>query len=654
MSDGLFSDIEARGFVSDAVSDAALVRAMLRFETALAAAEGDAGVIPAAHAAAIADACRVAPDPAGLGRGAGASGAPVVPLLEAVRSRLDEDVAGSLHLGATTQDAVDSAAMLVTAGALRLVLDDLRVASDRAATLAADHRLTPALGRTLLQPAKPFTFGARAVTWMASIDAAMEGLARVRSDRLALQLGGPVGTLHELGDDADAVAAGVARRLSLPAPLPAWHAERSRVADLAGALGMAASAIEAVAVDLVLLAQAEVGEVVDGRPSRGMSSSMEHKRNPISAILARAAAMQAPGLVATLLMAAGSGELERAAGAWHAEWRAQRELLRSVGTAASWLRDALDHLEPRPDRMLQNLAKAGVGGPGDGVAAGERSIDAALAARPLPRAGAPTRLTWRADGPADASTLVLAGSLGSTMAMWDPLVPLLRTDFRVVRCDLRGHGDSPSPPAPYVIDDLGDDLVTLLDELGVRRAHLVGTSIGGMAALSAAARHGERIDRLVVIGASARFTDARPWVERARRVLVEGPEAVAEPVVARWTTPAWAADHADRRAGMEAMFRRADPAGYAGCCLALAAMDLRPSLGEIRAPTLVICGREDAATPPEHSEVIARGIAGAQLVLLDAAAHLPSIERPDRVAELVASHLRAGEPAASSRLEEIR
>lgn len=648
MSEGLFSEIEARGFVSEAVSDAALLRAMLRFEAALAAAEADAGLIPAAHATAIADACRVAPDPVMLGRDAGTTGAPVVPLLAAVRHRLRAEVAGSLHHGATTQDVVDSAVMLVTAGAVRVLLDDLVAAAGRAATLAADHRRTPALGRTLLQPGKPITFGARAATWMTGLDAAIAGLARVRSERLALQLGGPVGTLDALGADAEVVAAGVAQRLGLPVPVPAWHAERSRVADLAGALGTAAAAIEAVAIDLVILAQAEVAEVADRRPDRGGSSSMDHKRNPISAILARASAMQAPGLVATLLAAAGGGELERPAGAWHAEWRAQRELLRAVGTAASWLRDGLEHIEPQPDRMLRNLESAGVGEPGAGAAAGERAAGAALTARWLPRLSAPVSLAWRADGPADAPILVLAGSLGSTAAMWDPLVPFLAVDFHVVRCDLRGHGGSPSPPAPYVIDDLGDDLVALLDELGVERAHLVGTSIGGMAAMSAAVRHQDRVDRLVVIGASARFEDARPWVERSRRVLVDGPEAIAESVVARWMTPGWSAEHADRLPAMQAMFRRADPAGYAGCCLALAAMDLRPLLGEIRAPTLVLCGRDDAATPPEHSEIIARGIAGARLELLDDAAHLPSIERPDRVAELVSAHLRAGAPAASS------
>jgi 3-carboxy-cis,cis-muconate cycloisomerase len=643
MSEGPFSAVEARGLVSEAISDVAILRAMLRFEAALAAAEAEAGLIPAAHAVAIADVCRGAlPNAVDLGREAAESGAPVVPLLAELRHRLGGEAAASLHHGATTQDVVDSAVMLVTAGALRAIENDLVAAADRVRSLADAHRRTPALGRTLLQPARATTFGARAVVWLGGLDAAVQRLAWARSHRVALQLGGPVGTLDAFGADAEAVRRGVAARLGLQEPAAAWHAERSRIADLAGALGTAAAAAESVAVDLVLLAQAEIAEVRDARAEQGQSSSMAHKRNPIAAVLVRAAAMQAPGLVATLLAAAGAGELERASGAWHAEWRAMRELLRAAGTAAAWLREALEHLELDPARMAANLELAGdIGRVEPAVAAGERLVASVLAGRrPRPPAE-PVRLARTVDGQGDGPTIVLAGSLGSTLAMWEALVALLGGRFRVVRCDLRGHGDSPTPPAPYVIDDLGDDLVALLDDLGLARGHLVGTSIGGMAAMAAAAGHPDRVDRLVVIGASARFPDRQPWVDRARRVLAEGSGSVAAQVVAGWTTPAWAAAHEPQLAEMHAMFERADPAGYAGCCLALAAMDLRPRLADIRAPTLVLCGRDDPATPPEHSQAIAGGIPGARLELLAGAAHLPSIERPETVAELISAHLLA-------------
>ena len=645
MSDGLFAAAESRGLVSEAISDAAVLRAMMRFEAALAEAEADAGAIPPAHAAAIAAACRgPMPHPALLGREAAASGAPVVPLLAALRERLDHAVGASVHHGATTQDVVDSAVMLVTAGALRIIEGDLASAAQRARALAEEHRRTPALGRTLLQPARPTTFGARVAGWLAGIDAATQRLAWARSARLAIQLGGPVGTLDALGQSGDAVRRGVAERLGLPAPATSWHAERSRIADVAGALGSAAATVESIAIDLVLLAQPEIGEARDGRRDQGTSSSMSHKRNPIGAVLARAAAMQAPGLASTLFAAAGGSEFERAAGAWHAEWRALRELLRSVGTAVAWLRDALEHLEPDAARMSANLARVGdLGVAEPAIEAAARVADAALANQLLAPAGSGIRLARTMDGAATGGTptLVLAGSLGSTLAMWDSLVPHLARRFRVVRCDLRGHGDSPTPPGPYLIDDLGDDLVALLDDLGRARAHIVGTSIGGMAAISAAARHPDRVDRLVVIGAAARFEDPSPWIERARRVLAEGTAVVADPVVARWTTPAWAANHEPQVATMRAMFDRADPAGYAGCCLALAGMDLRSRLHEVVAPTLVLCGREDQATPPKHAEEITAGIPNARLELVDHAAHLPSIERPESVADLIAAHLLA-------------
>jgi 3-oxoadipate enol-lactonase len=162
-----------------------------------------------------------------------------------------------------------------------------------------------------------------------------------------------------------------------------------------------------------------------------------------------------------------------------------------------------------------------------------------------------------------------------------------------------------------------------------------------MAAMSLAARHPDRVDRLVVISASARFPDPRPWIDRARHVLDGGTSAVAEGVVARWTTPAWQASNEQDVADMRAMFDRADPAGYAWCCLALASMDLRPRLGDIRAAALVLCGRADQSIPPAQSEAIAAGIANARLELIEDAAHLPSTEQPEVVAELIDSHLQA-------------
>jgi 3-carboxy-cis,cis-muconate cycloisomerase len=180
----------------------------------------------------------------------------------------------------------------------------------------------------------------------------------VRRERLAVQLGGPAGTLAGLGDSPTEVAEGLATMLDLTEPVLPWHTIRVRVAELAGALGAAAGVVGKVARDVVLLAQNEVGEVAEGSP--GGSSAMPHKRNPIAAVCAAGCAAQAPGLVANLF-AAMDHEHERAAGAWHAEWRPLRELLVATGSAAAWLRTCLDQLVVYPETMLDNLTAAMAG-----------------------------------------------------------------------------------------------------------------------------------------------------------------------------------------------------------------------------------------------------------------------------------------------------
>lgn len=249
------------------------------------------------------------------------------------------------------------------------------------------------------------------------------------------------------------------------------------------------------------------------------------------------------------------------------------------------------------------------------------------------------RLHVVVDGEDDAPSVVLAGSLGSTLAMWDPIVPRLAARFRVVRYDLRGHGGSSTPPGPYTMADLGADLVAVIERLGAERAHVVGTSIGGMAAIWAAANRPERIDRLVLIGTSPHLGPAEAWVERARTVLAEGTASVAEQVTARWVTPEHAAADPSVLAELRAMFASADPAGYAACCLAIASMNLRDDLTRITAPTLVLVGADDPATPPEHAEAIVAAMPDARLERVSHAAHLASVDQPEAVARLILDHL---------------
>jgi 3-carboxy-cis,cis-muconate cycloisomerase len=380
---GLFGGVFARGPVADAVDDQAWLRAMLDAEAALAAAQASVGLIPGGDAEAIRAVCRGAVlDIDAIGRAAADGGNPVIPTVEALRAAVGGSAAAHVHRGATSQDILDTAAMLVVQRASESLIADLRGAADAAASLAQRNRATPMAGRTLMQQALPTSFGWEAVAWMTGLDAAVAGITQLGDGVLAVQLGGPVGTLGELGDVAPQVVRAFATELGLAEPAATWHTERSRIGRIAGALAVAAGACGKVAQDIVLLAQTEVGEVREGMAGRGGSSSMGHKHNPIAAISALACARQAPGLASTLFASAVQ-EHQRAAGAWHAEWLPLGALLRTTGSAAAWLRDSLEHLEVDAQRMATNLrlGEAPQNTVAAGVAAAAISVDRALAAR---------------------------------------------------------------------------------------------------------------------------------------------------------------------------------------------------------------------------------------------------------------------------------
>lgn len=245
------------------------------------------------------------------------------------------------------------------------------------------------------------------------------------------------------------------------------------------------------------------------------------------------------------------------------------------------------------------------------------------------------------EGPADAPVVLLTGSLGSTLDMWDPQVAALKERFRVVRYDTRGHGGSPVPNGPYSIDDLVDDAVALLDRLGVRRTHVIGLSLGGMTALRLAAREPARVHRLVVLCTSAHLSPAQPWLDRAATVRREGASAVAEAVVDRWFTPGYQRTAPDTVAVMRAMVTATPAEGYAGCCEAIAAMDLRDDLPRLTAPLLAVAGADDPATPPAHLAAIAGAVRTGQLLVLPDAAHLASHQQAVAVNASILTHLSA-------------
>ena len=247
-------------------------------------------------------------------------------------------------------------------------------------------------------------------------------------------------------------------------------------------------------------------------------------------------------------------------------------------------------------------------------------------------------VSYSVDGPADAPVVVLSNSLGADRGMWDPQVPALAERYRVVTYDTRGHGRSPVPEGPYSIDDLTDDLVALLDRLEVRRAHVVGLSLGGMTAMRLAARDPARVDRLVLMCTSAHI-GSTTYAERAVLARAEGTATLAPAVVERWLTPHFAAGHPDVVARLAAMVAGTPDEGYAGCCEALAVLDLRDDLPRIAAPTLVVSGAEDPALPPEHQQRIVEGIANSSLLTVSPAAHLANVEQPLQVTGAVLGHL---------------
>ncbi|AGZ42125.1 3-oxoadipate enol-lactonase [Actinoplanes friuliensis] len=238
----------------------------------------------------------------------------------------------------------------------------------------------------------------------------------------------------------------------------------------------------------------------------------------------------------------------------------------------------------------------------------------------------------REDGPADAPAVLLINSLGADLSMWEPQVAALSERFRVIRYDARGHGRSPVPPGRYALDDLGRDALDLLDRLGVARAHVCGLSLGGMTAMWLAAHAAERVDRLVLFCTSALLGPPEAWAERAATVRSGGTGAVADTVVSRWVTAGFPEA---QKQHLREMIAATDPIGYAGACAAIEGMDLRDDLRRITAPTLVVAGADDPATPPGHGRAIAAAIAGARFEVLADAAHLATFEQAEAANRLI-------------------
>jgi 3-carboxy-cis,cis-muconate cycloisomerase len=374
---GLLDGTFARGAAAASVGGDAWLTALLDVEAALARAAARTGLVAGTAADEVTRICATPGvlDLPAVHRQAADAGNPVPPLVRALQDAVGPHAARAVHVGATSQDVVDTAAMLLARRALVLLDADLATAADACARLATEHRDDVLMGRTLLQQALPLTVGLKTATWLAGLDGARSRLAAVVT-ALPVQYGGAVGTLAASRGSGVDVRRELAAELGLAGTAVPWFTVRLPIADLAGLLGAVAGVVATIAQDVVLLAQTEVAEVAEVAPGRGGSSAMPHKNNPVAAVSARACARRAPGLVATLL-AAMEQEHERGAGTWHAEWPTLTDLLATVGSAVSWLAESLSVLRWDPARMAATVA-----------AAGDPQLAGALAEALLPELGA--------------------------------------------------------------------------------------------------------------------------------------------------------------------------------------------------------------------------------------------------------------------------
>jgi 3-carboxy-cis,cis-muconate cycloisomerase len=355
----LFAPMLSSAAMRAVCDDVTTIQHMLDFEAALARAEAATGVIPASAVEPIAKACKTESfDIAALAEAATRSGNLAIPLVKALTANVakaDAEAARYVHWGATSQDVIDTAAML----SLRAGIDALLVDLDRAiagfAALARKHRNTAVVARTWLQHALPMPFGLKLAEYAAALHRSKLRLKRLRAETLALQFGGAAGTLAALGDKGLAVSEALARELKLPLPEAPWHTHRDRIAEAASVFAIISGSCGKIARDVSLMMQTDVGEAFEpAGAGRGGSSTMPHKRNPVAAARALGAATMAPNLAATIF-AAQVQDHERSAGPWHAEWPTLPALMLVTSGALAAIVDLAEGLEVDAARMRANL-----------------------------------------------------------------------------------------------------------------------------------------------------------------------------------------------------------------------------------------------------------------------------------------------------------
>ena len=358
-SNQLFDAYFTARTMRDVFSDQGRVQAMLDFEAALARAEASIGLVPTTAVAPIAAACQAGHyNFAALGEAIATAGNSAIPLVKALGKQIalqDPEAERYVHLGATSQDAMDSGLVLQLRDALELIEADLARLADALAQQAQRHIATPLAGRTWLQHATPVTLGMKIAGWLGALTRTRQRLQALKPRLLVLQFGGASGTLAALGEQAMPIAEALAQELDLGLPDQPWHTQRDRLMEFGAVLGLLAGSLGKLGRDVSLLMQTEAGEVFEpSAPGKGGSSTMPHKRNPVGAAVLISAATRVPGLVSTLFSAMPQ-EHERSLGLWHAEWETLPEICCLVSGALQQALAIAQGLEVDAERMARNL-----------------------------------------------------------------------------------------------------------------------------------------------------------------------------------------------------------------------------------------------------------------------------------------------------------
>jgi 3-carboxy-cis,cis-muconate cycloisomerase len=678
-------------------TDEALIQAMLDFESALAKAQAHEGLIPTA--AALIDFQRLRLDIT-LG---GNACIPLIKQLTALIKSQNAEGSKFVHFGATSQDVIDTATMLQTKKALQTIDNQLVTLIQQLAQLVETQRDTVMIGRSFMQHARPITFGFKVATWLDGIFRTKQKIEQLFVENFAVQLGGAVGNLSSMEGKGMAVAAKMAEILALKLPTIPYHTQRDRFVEIASTLGILTGNLGKIAKDISLLMQTEIGEVSE--PSgvgKGGSSTMPHKRNPVSCIAILANAQRVPALVSTMFSSM-IQDHERATGAWHAEWETLTDIIKLTGGALNQALILTNGLEVNVEKMRQNLEntegliyaenislalsekigkteahelvenwckaantegvhlKAFISSkkeiiehftpaqfndlfdPKNSLGISNLLIDNILNENKIYTMNNIMHLSngidvrYKLEGNPSLPVLVFSNSLGTDYHMWDAVMPFLLPHFQILRYDTRGHGKTSVTPRPYSIELLGNDLITLLDDLNIKKATFCGLSMGGLIGQWLGIHHSERFEKLIICNTAAKIGVVEVWNERIGNILKEGTPSIWDATLDRWFTPNFQQE-TTKIAAVKSAFLSCNTEGYAACCAAVRDADFRDLIDKITTPTLIIAGKYDPVTTVEHAHFLASKIGNSEVKILEAA-HLSSVECAEDFANVVLSFL---------------